>query len=317
MFLNTNNNDIHCFNTPILFIVFNRPDTTFEIFQAIKNIKPSKLYIASDGARSNNEDEEKKVKLVRELVSNIDWPCDLNTLFSDVNKGCKIGVSSAIDWFFSKEELGIILEDDCLPSNDFFRFCEKMLIRYADNDNVFSISGNNFQKEKNINYSYYFSKYIHIWGWATWRRAWQKNELDIKFWPEWKKSNKWNSLFSDNIERIYWEGIFDLAYDNKIDTWDYSWIASVWFNNGITINPNINLVSNIGFNEDATHTKNSNQKFANLPIGKLDTIIYNDTFLVDTKADHYTFNKIFEGYKLRWPQNYYYAFKRILYNIFK
>jgi hypothetical protein len=213
--------------------------------------------------------------------------------------------------------MGIILEDDCLPNNDFFHFCEEMLTRYADFDNIFSISGNNFQKENNLNYSYYFSKYIHIWGWATWRRAWKKNELDIKFWPEWKNSNKWNSLFSDNIERKYWESIFDLAYNNKIDTWDYSWIASIWFNDGITINPTKNLVSNIGFNIDATHTKKSDKKFANLPVYNLDKLIYNDTLILDTKADRYTFNKIFEGYKLRWPLKYIFAFKRLLYKILK
>ena len=311
------NIDIPSFNIPILLIVFNRPDTTSEVFKVIRNVKPSKLYIASDGARLHRDDEEKKVKLVRQLVSNIDWPCELNTLFNEVNKGCKIGVSSAIDWLFSKEEMGIILEDDCLPNNDFFRFCEEMLIRYNDNDHIFSISGNNFQKKNNLNYSYYYSKYIHIWGWATWRRAWQKNDLDIKFWPTWKNSNKWYSLFSDKIERVYWESIFDLAYNNKIDTWDYSWIASVWFNDGIAINPNKNLVSNLGFNEDATHTKKSDHKFANLPVGKLNTLIFNDTFVVDSQADQYTFNKIFEGYKLRWPLNYIYAIKRILYNIFK
>lgn len=318
MDLDNNTKNPNKFSTPILLIVFNRPDTTLEVFKAIRNIKPSKLYISSDGARIDKEDEQKKVMIVRELVTNnIDWPCELNTLFHEVNQGCKIGVSSAIDWFFSKEEMGIILEDDCLPNDDFFHFCEEMLIRYSDNFNIFSISGNNFQKNNKLNYSYYYSKYIHIWGWATWRRAWQKNDLDINFWPEWKNSNSWYSLFTDNIERVYWEGIFDLAYNNKIDTWDYSWIASVWFNNGIAITPNKNLVTNLGFNEDATHTKKNDHKFANLTVGKLGTLNFNDTFEVDSKADNYTFNKIFDGYKLRWPLNYIYAFKRALYNIFK
>jgi len=306
------------FSTPILLIVFNRPDTTLEVLKSIRKIKPSKLYISSDGARLDKEDEQKKVMLVRELItSNINWPCEIHTLFHDVNQGCKLGVSSAIDWFFSKEEMGIILEDDCLPNDDFFHFCEEMLLRYSDSFNIFSISGNNFQKENNLNYSYYYSKYIHIWGWATWRRAWRKNDLDISFWPEWKSSNSWYSLFSDKIERVYWEGIFDLAYNNKIDTWDYSWIASVWYNNGIAITPNKNLVSNLGFNADATHTKKNDNKFANLPVSKLGKLNFNDTYEVDIKADNYTFNNIFDGYKLRWPLNYIYAFKRLLYKTFK
>jgi hypothetical protein len=305
------------FSTPILLIVFNRPDTTLEVLKSIRKLKPSKLYISSDGARLDKEDEQKKVMLVRELVtSNINWPCELNTLFHDVNQGCKHGVSSAIDWFFSKEEMGIILEDDCLPNDDFFHFCEEMLIRYSYNNNIFSISGNNFQKEINSNYSYYYSKYIHIWGWATWRRAWLKNDLYISFWPEWKSSNSWHSLFSDNIERVYWENIFDLAYNNKIDTWDYSWIASVWYYNGIAITPNKNLVSNLGFNADATHTKKNDNKFANLPVSRIGKLNFNDTFEVDVKADNYTFNKIFDGYKLRWPFNYFYSFKRLLYKTF-
>ena len=154
--------------TPVLFLVFNRPDTTAQVFEAIRQAKPPRLYVASDGAREDKEGELEKVKQVREIVSQVDWNCEVKTLFRDKNLGCKIAVSSAIDWFFEQEEMGIILEDDCLPHPTFFRFCQELLERYRDDERIGMISGNNFQfGRKCTDYSYYFSMYSHIWGWAS------------------------------------------------------------------------------------------------------------------------------------------------------
>jgi hypothetical protein len=273
------------------------------------------LYISSDGPRKDKLYEDNKVKHVREIVTKIDWTCELHTQFHHENYGCKNGVSSAIDWFFSKEEMGIILEDDCLPNSDFFIFCEYLLHKHIYDTDIYAISGNNFQLINFTESTYYFSKYIHIWGWATWRRAWQKNDLDIKFWPSWKNSKDWKTIMPNRVERFYWEQLFDLAYNNKIDTWDYSWIASVWYNNGISITPNMNLVTNLGFNEDATHTKNKSNKFSNLPLLNTGIIKYNDKFQISKIADYFTFNIVFEGYKLKFPFKLLYLCKRFIFKI--
>jgi GT2 family glycosyltransferase len=160
--------------TAILILLFNRPETTIRVFDKISQIKPQRLYIASDGPRKNFDGEKEKVKKVREIATRVDWPCEVKTLFRNENLGCKKGVSSAITWFFEQEEQGIILEDDCVPNLDFFTFCESLLDRYAEDERVSVITGNNFQNNKwRGDASYYFSKYNHCWGWASWRRSWK------------------------------------------------------------------------------------------------------------------------------------------------
>lgn len=205
-------------NTPILLLIFNRPNKTSQVFEQIRKAKPPKLYVSGDGPRKGYEGEEEKIKSAREIVSRVDWSCEVKTLFRDKNLGCKEGVSSAITWFFEQEEQGIILEDDCVPHLDFFTFCESLLVRYAGDDRVSVITGNNFQNGKiRGSASYYFSKYIHVWGWATWRRAWKHYQGDINFWPKWKTSDAWKKYKSDKIERRYWQKIFDRSKQVIID----------------------------------------------------------------------------------------------------
>jgi hypothetical protein len=284
------------FNTPVLLIVFNREETTRKILETLNQIKPIKLYIACDGPRKDVQNEHEQISSVRKLVSKTTWNCEVKTLFQDENLGCKKGVVTAINWFFSHETKGIILEDDCLPNIDFFIFCQQMLNQYEFNENIYSISGNNFQK-LNFYSSYYFSKYLHIWGWATWKRAWVVNDENIKFWPKWKKSIEWKNFFSSNLEKKYWENLFDKAYNNEIDTWDYSWIASVWYHNGISITPKSNLVTNIGFGLNATHTLNSNSKFSHLKRKKIKSIKFKNKIKINLFADFYTFFIVYDGYK--------------------
>ena len=156
--------------------------------------------------------------------------------FSEKNLGCAQSCSNAISWFFKNEENGIILEDDCVPHLDFFTFCENLLDRYAEDERVTVISGNNFQKGKwRGDASYYFSKFPHIWGWATWRRAWKYYQGDIPFWSEWKKSDAWLNFMPDKVQRRYFEKIFDQVQDGKVDTWDYSWTANVWYKGGLQL----------------------------------------------------------------------------------
>lgn len=281
------------FNTPILFLIFNRPDTTTKVFAEIKKIKPKYLFIAADGPRENQKGEKEKCEEVRKIVlNNIDWDCEVKTLFREKKLGCKYAVSSAIDWFFKNKEQGIILEDDCLPDLSFFGFCEELLEKYKNNKKIMMISGNNFQFGiKRGDGDYYFSKYNHIWGWATWRRAWLKYDLKMLSYPNFKKDEKIKSIWSNKKIQNYWLYIFDEVYNNKIDTWDYQWTYAIWNNNGLCILPNINLVSNIGFGKEAIHTK-TYHKFSNIKTGEIKNISHPEFLDQDVAADEY-FNKNF------------------------
>ncbi len=297
-------NKLSLFQTPVLLLVFNRPDTVQKVFKKICEIKPKKLYIASDGPREGNHNDIEKISQVREIVSKVNWPCKINSLFRDKNLGCKKSVSDAINWFFANEEQGIILEDDCVPHLDFFNFCENLLNHYAEDERVIVITGNNFQNGKlRGNASYYFSKYNHCWGWASWRRAWKNYEGEIKFWPKWNKSDVWLNLMHDKVERKYWKNIFDSVYEGKIDSWAYPWLASAWYVNGLTATPNVNLVSNIGFGNDATHTKSKKNKYSKLKSHNLKKIKHSNNIQIHVEADKYTSNYFFGIKKLRFPYN--------------
>lgn len=301
--------------TAILFLVFNRPDTTSIVFEKIRQIKPPRLYVAGDGPRKGNDEDIKKVKKVREIVTKIDWPCDVKTLFREKNLGCKKGVSTAITWFFKQEEKGIILEDDCVPHLNFFNFCESLLDHYANDARVSVITGNNFQEKKwQGDASYYFSKYNHCWGWASWRRSWKDYQDNIKFWPKWKKSKNWLSYMPDKVERKYWENIFDNVYLNKIDSWAYPWTCCNWMLGKVSIAPNVNLVKNIGFErEDATHTK-SKHVSSNLEVFPMANINHPKYFQINHDADLFDFNYHFGGKKFRFPFFLLTLIKNILYS---
>jgi hypothetical protein len=292
--------------TPILFIIFNRPSTTKKVFEEIRKIKPKKLYIVADGPREWKAGDDELCQETRNIVDGIDWPCEVFKNFSDKNIGCKNRVSSGIDWFFEHEERGIILEDDCLPSKSFFYFCEEMLNRYQDNERIGMISGNNFQFGKIKNdASYYFSKYSHIWGWATWRRAWKKYDVNIREW----KSNKGvlKKTFPNDLKsQIYWKMIFSDVYSGEIDTWDYQWTYTCFANNFISVMPSVNLVSNIGFSDsDSTHTKRKD-KFSemvryelNFPLKHPRTIEVNNQSDILVRSNNYPFFRFFISRFLR------------------
>jgi hypothetical protein len=243
-------------NTAVLFLVFNRLDTTKQVFEAIREAKPPRLYIAADGARETKAGEAEKVTAVRDFIlKNIDWECDIKTLFREENLGCKYAVSGAIDWFFDNEEMGIILEDDCLPSQSFFWFCDELLERYKDEYRIGQISGTNvLGKYKVANHSYHFSNFGSIWGWATWKRAWKYYDITMQEFNFIKEHKLLESVITNKDEYKIRMKSFEETYNNKIDTWDYQWIYSRLINKVLIIIPSINLISNIGFGEDATHT---------------------------------------------------------------
>lgn len=257
-------------HTAVLFLVFNRPQCTLKVFEAIRKAKPPRLYIACDGPRLNHIEDMEKIEKVRQTVSLIDWPCEVHTLFNEHNKGCKNAVSDAITWFFTREERGIILEDDCLPSQSFFRYCEELLDKYDSDQRIYHIDGTNFtEKESIFSADYEFSSYALIWGWATWRRAWNSYDINIEGIDSIIHKRVIKARLGSEIAESYW-----IKNLNKIrsgfDTWDYQWFASIWLNHGLTIRPKLNLVKNIGFDEQATHTKTSTSLYTNMEVKEID-----------------------------------------------
>lgn len=281
------------FDTPILFIIFNRPDLTSQVFGQIRKLKPKHLFIAADGPRVDSDNDIEKCNETRAIISLIDWECNLQTLFRETNLGCGMAVSSAISWFFNHVELGIILEDDCFPSLSFFPFCKELLHKYKDDEQIMLIGGSNFLRG-NIRGkgSYYFSKYPQIWGWASWKRAWDHYDYfmdDLENFLE--KELKMN--FSSAAERRFIGKKLLGVKSQRIQTWDYQWIYSILKNNGISITPNSNLIINIGFRNVSTHTflKDSYREVAVLQ--EAPTPLIHPEKIVDTRADTYTFKNIY------------------------
>lgn len=241
--------------TPILFLIFNRPEETARVFEAVKQIQPKFLYVAADGARPDKPGEAELCEQTRKIIENVDWDCDVKTLFRDKNLGCKKAVSEGITWFFENVEEGIILEDDCLPSKSFFSYCEELLEKYRHDSRIMHISGENPIDKELCSRSYYFSKIPHIWGWASWRRAWKQYDVEFQGFETFIKFNMIQNIFETKEAQEYWNKIFTRVKEGKINTWDYQWTYALFVNNALSINPTKNLVSNIGFGStDATHT---------------------------------------------------------------
>jgi hypothetical protein len=248
--------------TAVLFLIFNRPDTTEKVFAAIRNARPAKLYVAADGTREGRPGEADQCRATREIATAIDWECELHTLFRDRNLGCRDAVSSAISWFFQQEDEGIILEDDCLPHPSFFPFCELMLDRYRDDERVMMIGGTNYLLNQiDIVESYCFSRYFPIWGWASWRRAWSNYDLIMADWPRLKAEGALKSFYSQRFMQRYISNMFDGARAGRLATWDIQWFYSCLFNNALCIIPRVNLISNIGLVGTHTSGDTANNSF--------------------------------------------------------
>ncbi|MDN3547640.1 nucleotide-diphospho-sugar transferase [Mucilaginibacter aquaedulcis] len=298
--------------TPVLLLIFNRPETTKLVFEQIRKVKPSYLYVASDGPRTGNENDKKVVAETRNWVlQNVDWDCQVETLFRSENLGCANAVSSAIDWFFNNVEMGIILEDDCLPDDSFFDFCEELLIKYQYDTRIMHITGTNLLSDykREADYSYYFSKYANVWGWASWKRAWQKYDLDIKSFSEYREKGYLKDYFSyypAYVSRLKWYSeVLNIKGDERnFDTWDYQWCFTCSSNSGLSIVPKKNLIKNIGFGGSATHT-NVVDKFFSQDTEKMESPLVHPNFvLVDQQHDLVYEKKVFGGNFL--------AFKTIL-----
>jgi len=286
------------FETPILFLIFNREDTTQKVFDAIRRQKPKYLFVAADGARKNKLGETEKCQRVRDIIKQVDWDCELKTLFRDENLGCKLAVSSAITWFFENVEQGIILEDDCLPDPSFFPYCEELLDKYKDDARIGHIGGNNFLPDiidKNISYD--FSSYSHIWGWASWRRVWKNYDVNFPFWDEHKE--KRSLLFCNKPEEMYFSSfISDVINNNGINTWDTQYLFSLRLQNQLSVYPSVNLVTNIGLGDiTASHTTKKNKK-QSVPVSAIHFPVEHPQYVLrNKKIDDLTIRKLFFSWK--------------------
>jgi len=251
--------------TPVLLIIFNRPDKVATLISALEKVRPSRLFISADGPRAHVETDARNCAEAREAIKAISWPCEVVTNFSDANLGCKIGVSSAITWFFSKVEEGIILEDDCIPSPSFLPYAQALLKKYRFNDHVMHISGSNALALSEISdkdASYRFSRIASIWGWATWKRAWDTYDIDMTDIERLRTLQATNPLFTEQKHLEFWIHLFNHIQNHKIDTWDSQWQYTVLAHDGVAVSPNVNLIDNIGFGIDATHTKGEKPRMA-------------------------------------------------------
>ena len=244
-------------NSPVVMIVFNRPEPTRRVFAAIAKARPSRLLIIADGPRPDRQEEAERCAQVRQIVSRVDWPCKVDTNFAAENMGCRKRVISGLNWVFSLVEEAMILEDDCLPDPSFFPYCAELLERYREDPQIGLIAGFNYEGSFRHSHSYYFSPLVPIWGWATWRRCWQQYDEHMKGWPEAKRSGLLKRLFPNGRVVAYWNYVFDRMHGGTgPNTWDYQWTYTSWSRHWLNILPATNLVQNIGFGEDATHTTN-------------------------------------------------------------
>lgn len=284
-------------DVPIAFLVFNRPELTKQVFACIRAARPKELFVIADGPR--HADEEAACHRTREIATDVDWDCVLHTNFSEPNLGCGKRVSSGLTWLFEHCEQAIILEDDCLPDPTFFLFCAELLAKYRDDDKVAMISGDNFlqgyPEAGKSSDSYYFSQFTHIWGWATWRRAWNNYDFEMKDWPAARETGWLRQTFGSGPQSEMWRGNFDAVHSRALDTWDFQWQYVILRHNACVALPAVNLISNIGFGESATHTKVATSQ-ARLETGSIVFPLNHPNVVArDVARDLYTFETVFNA----------------------
>ena len=282
--------------TPVLFLIFNRPDTTQRVFDEIKKARPSQLFVSADGPREGKAGETARCQAARDVIKQVDWECEVHKNFHEENVGLKIAVSSGIDWFFEHVEAGIILEDDCLPSQSFFLFCQELLNRYKDDNRIMQISGNNFLFGKKVtDASYYFSKLNDIWGWATWKRAWKFFDIGMKTFPQFKEQDQLKNYIDDAEIRewlmSYFEQDFNAAGSRK-GLWSSQWAYAICAQNGLTIVSSVNLVVHIGFSGEASHKADSFKLYSTVERHEITKIMHPVFILPNKEADALRFEII-------------------------
>ena len=274
--------------TPVAFLVFNRPDCTRRTFAAIREARPKRLLVVADGPRPDRPGEAERCAETRTIIADgVDWPCEVETQYSETNLGCRTRVSSGLDWVFTRAAEAIILEDDCLPHPSFFTYCEDLLATYRDDSRVMMIAGANLNPLSGENpYSYRFSRISHVWGWASWRRAWDHYDVDMARWPEFRDMHRLRDVFPDPDMAAHWHQAIENVYRREVDTWDYQLNFASFTQNGVSIVPQTGLIRNIGFSMDATHTTDAGHQHANLVATEMRFPLRHPPFmLADTVAD--------------------------------
>ncbi len=289
------------FPVPIVLLLFNRPDTTRRVVAQVQALQPAHLYVVADGPRPHVCSDVRHCAEAREVVESVHWLGTVHRLYANKNLGCRQRISSGITAVFEEVEHAIILEDDCLPHPSFFPYCQALLHHFVETETVMSISGDNFQPHQpSTEKSYYFSQYMHCWGWATWKRAWDHFDLEMTRWPALRSSNWLYELLGSRRAAFYWSSIFDQVYNGNIDSWAYIWQYSIWLKSGMNVLPAHNLVSNIGFGEAATHTSRASSPQANLPTRKMAfPLLHPQDIQPDFQADRYTQRFVFDKGWLR------------------
>lgn len=291
-------------NKAILFIIFNRPDTTALVFDAIRQAKPTRLYIAADAARQSHPTDQERCEATKQIVERIDWDCEVRRLYQPSNLGCGFAVSSAISWFFSHEEDGIILEDDCLPHPDFFAFAAFMLDHFRNDKRVISINGSNLGYNGELGSTMIFSRFMNMWGWATWRDRAAAIDYTLADWKQ--TSYKQLFLYSRLSRHLFdidlgwyqlWTKKLDRVADDQNFTWDWQWIYHQLKHRQVSVVPTSNLISNIGFSEEATHTISSSNPAANIPTQSLEK-----PWVI---PDRIRLDNLYEEHFIKWVWCYY------------
>ena len=296
---------------PVVLIIFHRPDTTAQVFERIREAAPAHLFVIADGPRLTHPDDAQACAATRAIIQKVDWDCTVHTRFSDVNLGCHLNITTGLDWVFEHVPEAIIVEDDCLPHPTFFRFCAELLERYRDEPQIMTVCGNNFQFGRTVTSdSYFFSRYAHTWGWATWWRAWEKYDLRAQKWNELKDTNWLVDMLGDRYAAQFWGNYFQWMTERPF-AWDYAVTFAAWVHNAVNILPNRTLVSNIGFGDQATTTRQTDSVFAAMPAFEMGFPLRHPAEITrHIQADDFTeqtifsrkVGKVFEAFKSRKKQ---------------
>lgn len=283
-------------STPVAFIIFNRPASTRQVFNAIRAARPQQLFVIADAPRQDRPDDIANCTATRAIIDEVDWECEVFKNYAEQNLGCGLRPASGLDWVFQQVETAIVLEDDCLPDPSFFPYCTELLTRYRDEPRIVHISGNNFQfGRQRGEYSYFYSLHTHHWGWATWRRAWQQFDYELSAWAQLQHTEWLENLLDTPAAVKYWREMFDRVYrEDKLHIWDYQWTFACWLAGGLSIVPQLDLVSNIGFDATGTHTLRRNQ-FASLPTSAIEfPLKHPPTIVRDRVADMFVQSSKFD-----------------------